>query len=102
MRSQASTSFMPKVCNLPDAAIWRVAAAESLAAEGCSTPSTNSLSPVAAQNRHCHLVSAAALRDILTVLQRRKPFVAVLIAPTLVQGELALAQIARAAMAGRP
>jgi exodeoxyribonuclease VII large subunit len=39
---------------------------------------------------------AAALRDILTVLQRRNPFVSVLIAPTLVQGELAPAQIVRA------
>ncbi len=39
---------------------------------------------------------AAALRDILNVLQRRNPFVAVLIAPTLVQGELAPAQIVRA------
>lgn len=39
---------------------------------------------------------AAALRDILTVLQRRNPFVAVLIAPTLVQGELAPTQIVRA------
>lgn len=39
---------------------------------------------------------AAALRDILTVLQRRNPFVSVLIAPTLVQGDLAPAQIVRA------
>jgi exodeoxyribonuclease VII large subunit len=39
---------------------------------------------------------AAALRDILTVLQRRNPLVAVLIAPTLVQGELAPPQIVRA------
>lgn len=39
---------------------------------------------------------AAALRDILTVLQRRNPFVSVLIAPTLVQGELAPPQIVRA------
>ena len=39
---------------------------------------------------------AAALRDILTVLQRRNPFVSVLIAPTLVQGELAPLQIVRA------
>ncbi len=39
---------------------------------------------------------AAALRDILTVLQRRNPFVTVLIAPTLVQGELAPSQIVRA------
>ena len=39
---------------------------------------------------------AAALRDILTVLQRRNPLVSVLIAPTLVQGEQAPAQIVRA------
>ncbi len=39
---------------------------------------------------------AAAFRDILTVLQRRNPFVTVLIAPTLVQGELAPLQIVRA------
>lgn len=39
---------------------------------------------------------AAALRDILNVLQRRNPLVSVLIAPTLVQGELAPAQIVRA------
>jgi exodeoxyribonuclease VII large subunit len=39
---------------------------------------------------------AAALRDILTVLQRRNPLVDVLIAPTLVQGEAAPAQIIRA------
>lgn len=39
---------------------------------------------------------AAALRDILTVLQRRNPFVSVLIAPTLVQGDLAPPQIVRA------
>jgi exodeoxyribonuclease VII large subunit len=39
---------------------------------------------------------AAALRDILTVLQRRNPLVSVLIAPTLVQGELAPPQIVRA------
>ncbi len=39
---------------------------------------------------------AAALRDILNVLQRRNPLVTVLIAPTLVQGDLAPAQIVRA------
>lgn len=39
---------------------------------------------------------AAALRDILNVLQRRYPLVSVLIAPTLVQGELAPPQIVRA------
>lgn len=39
---------------------------------------------------------AAALRDILNVLNRRYPFVSVLIAPTLVQGAEAPAQIVRA------
>jgi exodeoxyribonuclease VII large subunit len=39
---------------------------------------------------------AAALRDILIVLQRRNPLVSVLIAPTLVQGENAPVQIVRA------
>lgn len=39
---------------------------------------------------------AAALRDILHVLQRRCPLVTVLIAPTLVQGPEAPAQIVRA------
>lgn len=39
---------------------------------------------------------AAALRDILNILQRRNPLVSVLIAPTLVQGELAPPQIVRA------
>ena len=39
---------------------------------------------------------AAALRDILNVLQRRCPLVSVLIAPTLVQGDLAPQQIIRA------
>lgn len=39
---------------------------------------------------------AAALQDILNVLQRRNPFVSVLIAPTLVQGERAPSQIVRA------
>ena len=39
---------------------------------------------------------AAALRDILNVLKRRCAFVSVLIAPTLVQGDQAPAQIVRA------
>lgn len=39
---------------------------------------------------------AAALRDILNVLKRRFPLVSVLIAPTLVQGDEAPAQIVRA------
>lgn len=41
-------------------------------------------------------VGAAALRDILTVLQRRNPLISVFIAPTLVQGDLAPPQIVRA------
>lgn len=39
---------------------------------------------------------AAALRDILNVLRRRSPFLSVLIAPTLVQGDEAPHQIVRA------
>lgn len=39
---------------------------------------------------------AAALRDILNVLKRRSPYLSVLIAPTLVQGPEAPAQIVRA------
>lgn len=39
---------------------------------------------------------AAALRDILNVLRRRYPLVSVLVAPTLVQGSQAPAQIVRA------
>jgi exodeoxyribonuclease VII large subunit len=39
---------------------------------------------------------AAALRDILNVLQRRDPLVSVLLAPTLVQGEEAPSQIIQA------
>ena len=38
---------------------------------------------------------AAALRDILNVLRRRSPFVSVLIAPALVQGDEAPSQIVR-------
>lgn len=47
---------------------------------------------------------AAALRDILNVLRRRNPLVSVLIAPTLVQGDQAPAQIVRALrwLDGRP
>ena len=39
---------------------------------------------------------AAALRDVLNVLQRRAPLLSVLLAPTLVQGDEAPAQIVRA------
>ena len=47
---------------------------------------------------------AAALRDILNILQRRCPLTSVLIAPTLVQGDQAPAQIIRALqwLDGRP
>lgn len=40
--------------------------------------------------------AAAALRDVLTTLRRRAPMVPVVLYPTLVQGEGAAAQIARA------
>ncbi len=43
--------------------------------------------------------AAAALRDVLTTLGRRAPMVPVVIYPTLVQGEGAAAQIARAIQA---
>ena len=55
--------------------------------------------PIPAFPRRIGIVTsadAAALRDILHVLQRRYPLVSVLIAPTLVQGDLAPAQIVRA------
>ncbi|MCB8934616.1 MAG: exodeoxyribonuclease VII large subunit [Candidatus Promineofilum sp.] len=70
---------------------------ESLAAEGLFDAEHKQ--PLPRWPRKIGIVTssgAAALRDILTVLQRRNPFVAVLIAPTLVQGELAPAQIVRA------
>ncbi len=55
--------------------------------------------PIPAVPRKIGIVTspdAAALRDILQVLSRRYPLVAVLIAPTLVQGAEAPAQIVRA------
>jgi exodeoxyribonuclease VII large subunit len=55
--------------------------------------------PIPAAPRKLGIVTspdAAALRDILNVLQRRYPLVSVLIAPTLVQGAEAPAQIVRA------
>ncbi len=70
---------------------------EQLAGEGLFDPETKQ--PIPAFPRKIGIVTssgAAALRDILTVLQRRNPLVAVLIAPTLVQGELAPPQIVRA------
>ena len=42
---------------------------------------------------------AAALRDVLTVLQRRYPLIQVLLAPTMVQGDQAPAQIVEALQA---
>lgn len=70
---------------------------EQLAGEGLFDPEAKQ--PIPAFPRKIGIVTssgAAALRDILTVLQRRNPLVAVLIAPTLVQGELAPPQIVRA------
>ncbi len=70
---------------------------DMLAAEGLFDPAHKQ--PIPARPRRIGIVTsadAAALRDILTVLQRRNPLVSVLIAPTLVQGELAPAQIVRA------
>ena len=70
---------------------------DKLAAEGLFDPAHKQ--PIPALPRRIGIVTsadAAALRDILTVLQRRNPLVSVLIAPTLVQGELAPAQIVRA------
>lgn len=68
-----------------------------LAAEGLFDPDLKQ--PLPRFPRKIGIVTsadAAALRDILTVLQRRNPLVSVLIAPTLVQGELAPPQIVRA------
>jgi exodeoxyribonuclease VII large subunit len=70
---------------------------EMLAAEGLFDEERKR--PIARLPRKIGIVTssdAAALRDILNVLQRRNPLVTVLIAPTLVQGELAPAQIVRA------
>jgi len=70
---------------------------EKLAAEGLFDPDRKR--PIPAFPRRIGIVTsagAAALRDILTVLQRRNPLVSVLIAPTLVQGVDAPAQIVRA------
>lgn len=70
---------------------------ESLAAEGLFDGEYKK--PIPRLPRKIGIVTsadAAALRDILNVLQRRNPLVSVLIAPTLVQGEMAPAQIVRA------
>lgn len=69
----------------------------SLAAEGLFDPTTKR--PIPAFPRKIGVVTSAdgaALRDILNVLRRRCPLVAVLVAPTLVQGPEAPAQIVRA------
>ncbi|HOU40543.1 MAG TPA: exodeoxyribonuclease VII large subunit [Promineifilum sp.] len=70
---------------------------DMLAAEGLFDPERKQ--PIPPFPRRIGIVTsadAAALRDILIVLARRNPLVSVLIAPTLVQGELAAAQIVRA------
>ncbi len=70
---------------------------EQLAEEGLFDPEFKKALP--AFPRKIGLVTsadAAALRDVLNVLQRRMPLVEVLLAPTLVQGEEAPAQIVRA------
>jgi len=70
---------------------------EDLAAEGLFDAEHKR--PIPRAPRRIGIVTstgAAALRDILNVLQRRNPFVSVLIAPTLVQGETAPPQIVRA------
>lgn len=70
---------------------------EELAAEGLFD--ADHKQPIPRVPRKIGIVTstgAAALRDILNVLQRRNPLVSVLIAPTLVQGEMAPLQIVRA------
>lgn len=70
---------------------------EYLATEGLFDPEHKQ--PIPRLPRKIGIVTssgAAALRDILNVLQRRNPLVSVLIAPTLVQGDLAPSQIVRA------
>jgi len=68
-----------------------------LEAEGLFEPARKK--PIARFPRRIGLItspSAAALRDMLTTLARRAPMIPVVIYPTLVQGEGAAAQIARA------
>ncbi len=70
---------------------------QKLAAAGLFDPTHKK--PIPAAPRKIGIVTspdAAALRDILNVLRRRYPLVSVLIAPTLVQGAEAPAQIVRA------
>lgn len=70
---------------------------QKLTAEGLFDPVYKK--PIPAIPRKIGIVTspdAAALRDILNVLRRRYPLVSVLIAPTLVQGAEAPAQIVRA------
>lgn len=70
---------------------------QRLAAEGLFDPDYKQ--PIPRFPRKIGIVTssdAAALRDILNVLRRRYPLVSVLIAPTLVQGSEAPAQIVRA------
>ncbi len=70
---------------------------EKLAAEGLFGPEHKK--PLPAFPRKIGLVTsadAAALRDIMNVLHRRYPLAAVLLAPTLVQGEEAPRQIIQA------
>jgi exodeoxyribonuclease VII large subunit len=70
---------------------------EKLAAEGLFDPEHKK--PLPAFPRKIGLVTsadAAALRDIMNVLHRRYPLAAVLLAPTLVQGEEAPRQIIQA------
>lgn len=70
---------------------------EKLEREGLFAP--ESKRPLPALPRRIGIVTspqAAALRDVLTTLARRAPYVSVVIYPTLVQGDGAAAQIAEA------
>ncbi len=70
---------------------------EHLAADGLFDPKRKqSIPPFPRKIGIVTSADAAALRDMLNVLQRRCPLVEVLIAPTLVQGDLAPPQIVRA------
>ncbi len=67
-----------------------------LQAEGLFSAEARPIPPYPVKIGIVTSADAAALRDILNVLKRRYPMVSVLIAPTLVQGEEAPAQIVRA------